>query len=328
MTRRELTLLGGSAAASPFLWPLAAHAQQARVPVVGFLSSAAPEPGRAAAFVKGLGETGYVEGHNIRIEYRWANNETARLPELAADLARRRVAAIAAMQTSSALLAKTATSSIPIVFLSAADAVEAGVVASLSRPTGNLTGINTMATELVPKQLGLLHELLPRATRFALLGIPGSSIIEASTKSAQEAAGRIGGSIEVFSAATPQEIDAIFARLAEKRVDAVMMTVPNQLFFNRRVQLATASARYMMPVIFYDRVFADAGGLMSYGANIDDLYRQIGIYVGRILKGEKPSDLPVAQPTKFELVINLETARLLGIEVPPTLHAIADEVID
>ena len=266
--------------------------------------------------------------HNVRIDYRWANNETARLPELAADLARRGVAVIAAMQTSTALAVKAASSSIPIVFLSAADAVEAGVVASLSLPTSNLTGINVMSIELVPKQLGLLHDLLPRATQFALLGFRGSSSVEAGTKRAQEAAGRIGGTIEVFSAATPQEIDAIFAQLAEKRVDAVMMTVPNQLFFNRRVQLATASARYMMPVIFYDREFADAGGLMSYGANVGELYRQIGIYVGRILKGEKPSDLPVQQPTKFELVINVETARLLGLTVPPTLLAIADEVIE
>jgi putative ABC transport system substrate-binding protein len=324
LRRREfITLLGGAAA-----WPLAARAQQARVPVVGFLSTAAPEPGRAAAFVKGLGEMGYAEGHNVAIEYRWANNETARLPELAASLVRLRVAVIAAMQTSTALAAKVATSSIPIVFLSAPDAVETGLVASLSRPTGNLTGINAMLAELVPKQLGLLHDLLPRATRFGLLALRGSSNVEASTKSAQEAAGRIGGTIEVFSAATPQEIDAIFARLAEKRVDAMMMTVPNQLFLNRRVQLATASARYMMPAIFYDRIFADAGGLMSYGANIGELYRQVGIYVGRNLKGEKPSDLPVLQPSKFELVINLETARLLGIEIPPTLLTIADEVID
>jgi putative ABC transport system substrate-binding protein len=325
MRRRGfITLLGGAAAA----WPLAARAQQARVPTVGFLSTAAPEPSRAAAFAKGLGETGYVEGHNVAIEYRWANNEAARVPELAAGLVRRRVAVIAAMQTGTALTAKAATSSIPIVFLSAADAVEAGVVASLSRPTGNLTGINAMMTELLPKQLGLLHDLLPRATRFGLLTNPrridGALII----KSAQEAAARVGGTVEVLPADNPHEVDAIFAQLPEKRVDALMAVVANQLFVNRRVQLATAATRYVMPVIFYDRVFAEAGGLMSYGTNTAELYRQVGIYVGRILKGEKPSDLPVAQPTKFELVINLETARLLGIEVPPTLLAIADEVIE
>jgi putative ABC transport system substrate-binding protein len=296
--------------------------------VAGFFSTGGPEPGRAAAFVKGLGETGYVDGHNVAIEYRWANNEAARLPDLAADLVRRRVAVIAAMQTSAALDAKAATSSIPIVFVSADDAVENGLVASLSRPTGNLTGINAMMVELVPKQLGLLHDLLPRATRFGLLETPrrvgGASII----KSAQEAAARIGGTIEVLSVANPHEIDTTFAQLTEKRVDAVMMVLGARLFVNRRVQLATAAARYVMPVIFYDRGYAEAGGLMSYGINILEQYRQAGIYVGRILKGEKPSDLPVIQPTKFELVINLETARLLGIEVPPTLLAIADDVIE
>jgi putative ABC transport system substrate-binding protein len=212
--------------------------------------------------------------------------------------------------------------------VSADDAVENGLVASLSRPTGNLTGINAMMVELVPKQLGLLHDLLPRATRFGLLETPrrvgGASII----KSAQEAAARIGGTIEVLSVANPHEIDTTFAQLTEKRVDAVMMVLGARLFVNRRVQLATAAARYVMPVIFYDRGYAEAGGLMSYGINILEQYRQVGIYVGRILKGEKPSDLPVIQPTKFELVINLETARLLGIEVPPTLLAIADDVIE
>jgi putative ABC transport system substrate-binding protein len=324
MRRRDFITLLGSAAA----WPIAAGAQQARVPVVGFLSTTAPEPSRAAAFVKGLGETGYVDGHNVAIEYRWANNETARVPELAADLVRRRVAVIAAMQTPAALDAKAATSSTPIVFVSADDAVEAGLVASLSRPTGNLTGINAMMVELAPKQLGLLHDLLPRATRFGLLGSPGLVDRASLIKPVQEAAARIGATIEVLSAANPREIDAIFAQLAEKRVDAVMMVLGAQLFVNRRVQLVTAAARYVMPVLFYDRGYAEAGGLMSYGINILEQYRQVGIYVGRILKGEKPSDLPVMQPTKFELVINLETARLLGIDVPPTLLAIADEVIE
>jgi putative ABC transport system substrate-binding protein len=323
MRRRQfISLLGGAAT-----WPLAARAQQVRVPVVGFLSTAAPEPGRVAAFVRGLSETGYVDGRNVAIEYRWADNDAARLPDLAADLVRRQVAVIAAMQTSTALPAKAATSSIPIVFLSADDAVEAGLVASLSRPTGNLTGINAMMVELVPKQLGLLHDLLPRATRFGLLESSGR-VDALISKSAQEAAARIGGTIEVLSVANPYEIDTTFAHLAEKRVDAVMMVLGARLFVNRRVQLATAAARYVMPVIFYDRGYAEAGGLMSYGVNILELYRQAGIYVGRILKGEKPSDLPVMQPTKFELVINLETARLLGIEVPPTLLAIADEVIE
>jgi putative ABC transport system substrate-binding protein len=324
MIGRRTFVAGLGAAAA---WPHVGRAQQARVPAVGFLSSGAPDQGRAAAFVKGLGETGYVDGHNVAIEYRWAH-EAAPLPDLATGLVRRQVAVIAAMQTSTALAAKAATSSIPIVFLSAEDAVETGLVASLSRPTGNLTGINAMMVELAPKQLGLLHDLLPRATRFGLLQTPLRVERASIIKRAQEAAARIGGTIEVLSVANPHEIDTTFAQLSEKRVDAVMLVIGAQLFVNRRVQLATAAARYVVPVIFYDREYAEAGGLMSYGVNVLEQYRQVGIYVGRILKGVKPSDLPVTQPTKFELVINLETARLLGIEVPPGLLDIADEVIE
>jgi putative tryptophan/tyrosine transport system substrate-binding protein len=325
MQRREfITLLGGAAAA----WPIAARAQQPRVPaVVGFLSSGPPVPGRTAAFVKGLGEVGYAEGRSVAIEYRWADKASDRLPELAADLVRRRVAVIAAMQTSSALAAKAATSSIPIVFESAGDPVQAGLVLSLNRPGGNVTGISNMNVELGAKRLGFLHELLPRATRFAVLVNPNDPTAEIVIKDTRTAAAAIGRQIEAFFASTNREIDTAFAGLVQKRSDAVLVS-PHPIFTGRRAQLVTLAAHHRMPAIYSAREYAEIGGLMTYGTSISDMYHQVGIYTGRVLKSEKPADLPVMQPTKFEFVINLQTAKLHGIEVPPSLLAIADEVIE
>jgi putative ABC transport system substrate-binding protein len=323
MNRREfITLLGGAAA-----WPLAAHAQQPATPVVGYLSASAPEPSRVTAFVKGLSEMGYVEGHNVEIAYRWANNERTRLPELAADLVRRQV--LAAMQTNTALAAKAETFNIPVVFITAADAVQARLVSSFNRPGANLTGINILFNDLGSKRLGLLHELLPQATRFGMLvSLSGGGLfLEESIKVVQAAADKIGRTIEILPAASARDIDTIFAALPDKRVQGVLVST-SQLFVNRRVQLATLATRHAVPTMFNQRDFAEAGGLMSYGPSIPDAYRQVGIYVGRILKGEKPMDMPVMQPTKFEFVINMQTARTIGIELPANLLAIADEVIE
>jgi putative tryptophan/tyrosine transport system substrate-binding protein len=326
MRRREFISLFGGAAVS---WPLAARAQQPTMPVVGYLYSGAPEASVhvVTAFRRGLSETGFVEGRNVAVEYRWADNDAARLPELAADLVRRRVAVIAAANARAALVAKAATATIPIVFYAAADAVETGLVTNLSRPGGNLTGVNSMSVELGAKRLGLLHELLPRALRFGILVDPRVPAFNEIITTAQAAAATIGRPLEVLAAGTNREIDAAFARAVENRVDALMIG-PAQLFNGRRVQLTTLAVRYAVPMIFTDRSFAEVGGLMSYSASMTDQHRQLGIYVGRVLKGEKPADLPVMQPTKFEFVINMQTARLLGIEVPPTLLAIADEVIE
>jgi putative ABC transport system substrate-binding protein len=325
-SRREfLTLLGGAAVT----WPLAARAQQAATPVVGYLNSGAPEAGAAflAAFRKGLSETGYVEGRNVMIEFRWAHNEYYRLPELAGDLVRHRVAVIVTPQsTPAALAAKAATATIPIVF-SAADPVQSGLVPSLNRPGGNITGIHTMNVELMAKRLGLLHELLPGAVRFAVLVNPNNPFTASIVRDLQAAAVTIGRQIEVFAAGTNREIDAAFASLVQKRADALLVA-PEALFDTRRVQLVSAAMRYAVPAIYPFREVTEAGGLMSYGASQTDIFRQVGIYAGRILKGEKPADLPVMQPTKFEFIINLQTARLLGITVPPTLLATADEVIE
>jgi putative ABC transport system substrate-binding protein len=324
MRRRDLlTLLGGAAAA----WPISARAQQPVTPVVGYLSAGVPDPSRAAPFVKGLSEMGYTEGRNVEIAYRWASNERARISELAADLVRRRVSVIAAMQTNVALAAKAETSNIPIVFGSAADAVQAGLVSSFNRPGANLTGINILFNDLGPKQLDLLHNLLPQATRFGMLAAGVGLPVGENVKVVQAAADKIGAKIEILAADSARDIDTIFAALADKQVQGVLVAT-GQLFVNRRVQLATLATRHAVPTMFNQRDFPEAGGLMSYGPSIPDTYRQMGIYVGRILKGEKPMDMPVMQPTKFEFVINMQTARTIGIEVPANLLAIADEVIE
>jgi putative tryptophan/tyrosine transport system substrate-binding protein len=326
LKRRDfITLLGGAAA-----WPLVAHAQQPAMPVIGYLGNASPEATAhlVAAFRKGLSENGFVEGQNVAIEFRWTNNDETKLPELAADLVRRRVAVITAPGSIAAsLAAKAATATIPIVFSAGADPVKIGLVASLNRPGGNVTGVSTMNNELVGKQFGLLHEVLPSAVRFAVLINSNNPASEATIMDARAAAAAIGRSIEVLTVSTGSEIDAAFASLVQKRVEALLVA-PDPLFINRRVQLQSLAMRHTVPAIFSLRENVEAGGLMSYGSSFIDLFRQTGIAVSRILKGEKPSDLPVMQATKFELVINLQTARTLGIKVPPTLLSRADEVIE
>jgi putative ABC transport system substrate-binding protein len=322
--RREFITFVGRVTAA---WPLAARAQQPVLPVVGYLSTSAPEPSRVAAFVKGLSEMGYAESHNVAIEYRWANNDPTRLSELAADLVRRRVSVIAAMQTSTALAAKAETFNIPVVFIVAADAVQAGLVSSFNRPGASLTGINILFDDLGSRQLGLLHDLLPQATRFGMLVLRREGSFGEGIKVVQAAADKIGGTIEILPAASARDIDTIFAALPDKKLQGVLVGT-GQLFVNRRVQLATVATRHAIPTMFNQRDFAEAGGLMSYGPSIPEAYRQVGIYVGRILKGEKPMDMPLMQPTKFEFVINMQTARTIGIEVPANLLAIADEVIE
>ena len=323
--RREfITLLGGAAAT----WPLAARAQQP-MPVIGYLYAGSPEPSAhlLAAFRKGLTETGYVEGQNLAIEFRWARNETDRLPELAADLVRRQVAVIATPGSSVAsTAAKAATLSIPIVFSMGGDPVQAGLVASFNQPGGNVTGISSMNTELGSKRLGLLHELVPNAERFATL-VMNSPLYQPLVEDVQAGAASIGRPIDVVYASTSRDIDAAFSRIVQKRIEALVLT-PGPLFNNNRVQLATLAARHALPAIYSSREFAEAGGLMSYGTNLGDAYRQAGVYTGRILKGEKVADLPVLQSTKFEFVINLNTAEAFGLTFPPGLLAIADEVIE
>jgi putative ABC transport system substrate-binding protein len=328
MRRRDfITLLGGAAA-----WPLAARAQQPALPVVGFLGRDSQEAGRSmvADFRKGLSETGYFEGQNVSIEYRWANSENERLPGLAADLIRRKVNVIVTGGTQAPLAVKALTTTIPIVFIAGVDPVRSGLVASLNRPGGNATGISLMGYEIFPKQLSILKDLLPGAERFGLLNNPTSTGMgpnPAEGANLREASAAIGRQIEVASARNIREIDTAFATLVQKKVEAVVIS-PNVLFIARRAQILTLAARYVLPTVFDDREAVVAGGLMSYGANAADATRQLGVYTGRILHGEKPSVLPVLQPTKFSLVINLSTARILGLTVPPTLLAIADEVIE
>jgi ABC-type uncharacterized transport system substrate-binding protein len=325
MRRRDfITTFVGAAAT----WPLAGRAQQASIPVVGYVHSDSPQPvaGLLAAFREGLGETGYVEGQNVAIEYRWAENDLSRIPELVADLVRRRVAVIAAPGSAAvALAAQAATKTIPIVFSLGLDPVQLGLVASLNRPGGNITGVNSMSNELAAKRLGLLHELLPAATRFAVLVNPKNPTHESLKQDVEAAA--IGPQIEFFTASTGVDIDTAFASLVQKRADALLVH-PDNLFINRRVQLTTLAARHAVPAIYPLRPDAEAGGLMSYGTKLADAHRQAGVYTGRILKGAKPADLPVVQPTKFEFVINLQTAKTIGLTVPATLLARADEVIE
>jgi putative ABC transport system substrate-binding protein len=328
MRRREfITLLGGAAAT----WPLAARAQQAAMPVVGFLHSGSPEPNakRVVGFRNGLSEAGFVEGQNVAIEYRWAAGQNARLPGLAADLIRRRVAVIATpASTAAALVAKASTTKIPIVFAVASDPVALGLVSSLNRPGSNVTGVTSMNGELAPKRLGLLRELVPQAARFTALVNPSNSALsEAFTKDLQAGAATLGLQVEILHASTEGEIDAALASLPQQP-GTVLLVSTDAFFFIRRVQIATLAARQALPAIYDSRDYAQAGGLMSYGTSLTDVYRQAGVYTSRILKGEKPADLPIQRATKFELVINLKTANALGLTIPPTLLALADEVIE
>jgi putative ABC transport system substrate-binding protein len=329
MRRREfITLLGGAAAT----WPLVARAQLPAMPVIGFLSgSPERDTGRLRAvrgFRQGLKDAGFVEGENVAIEYRWAESQTDRLPALAADLVHRRVAVIAAMDSPSILATKAVTTTMPIVFITGADPVEGGLVASLARPGGNLTGINFFSVELVAKRLELLRELVPAATRVTVLVNPANAAItETTLRDVQSAARAIGLQIQVLNAETGREIDAAFATFARQRPDALLVA-PGSFFTDRRVQLSLLAVRHAIPAIYSVRDVAEAGGLMSYGASLTDAYRQVGVYAGRILKGAKPADLPVVQPTKFELVINLLAARALDLDIPPQVLARADEVIE
>jgi putative ABC transport system substrate-binding protein len=328
MRRREfITLLGGAAVA----WPLAARAQQPAMPVIGFLYSASPDPiaHRLRAFRQGLKDSDYVEGENVAIEYRWAENQTDRLPELVADLIRRKVTVIAAMSTVAAVVAAKATSTtIPIVFQAAEDPVRLGLVASLARPGGNATGINFFVGELTAKRLEFLRELVPTANRVGVLVNPADvTNTEAVLRDAEPAARAMGLQILVVNASTSREIDAAFATFVREQVDALLIG-PSGFFTSRRLQLILLAMRHGVPSIYSGREYAEAGGLLSYGTNLTDTWRQVGVYAGRILKGAKPTDLPVVQSTKFELVINAQTARMLGLDVPPTLLATADEVIE
>jgi putative ABC transport system substrate-binding protein len=327
MRRRDfIKVIAGSAIA----WPLAARAQQSAMPVIGFLHSGLPEPiaDRVAAFRKGLGEAGYVEGQNVAIQFRWAAGQDDRLPDLTADLIRQRVAVITTPgSTSASLAAKAATTTIPIVFLVGSDPVALGLVASLNQPGGNATGVHFPLEEVVAKRFGMLRELAPSANRFVALVNPNTAFTDAVVKDLHTSASEFGLPIEILRASTGREIDTAFANLVEKPGGALLIG-PDAVFVSRRAQIVTLAARHALPTIYPTRDYAEIGGLMSYGPDLADAYHQTGVYVGRVLKGEKPADLPVVQSTKFELVINLNTARALGLTVPASLLAIADEVIE
>ena len=326
MRRREfITLLGGAAA----VWPLVARAQQPAMAVVGFMNvgTLKGDEHLQAAFRKGVNETGYTEGQNVTIEYHWADGHPDRLPGLVADLVRRRVNVIAATSTPAAVAAKGATAIIPIVFETAGDPVKLGLVASLNRPGGNVTGVTQLSSELVSKRLGLLHDLIPTATTIGLLVNPTDPRAESQTREMQEAAHALGLKIHAVNASTESEFSTAFAMLSELKVGALLVGT-GSLFTYRREELVALAARQRLPAIYQYREYAAAGGLISYGTSITDAYRQAGIYTCRVLKGEKPADMPVMRPTKFELVINLKTAKTLGLIIPSGVLAIADEVIE
>jgi putative tryptophan/tyrosine transport system substrate-binding protein len=327
LNRREfITLLVGAAAA----WPLAARAQQPAMPVIGFLSGRSQEEaaGDTAAFRRGLSEMGFVEGRNLAIEYRWAEGRNEQLPELAADLVRRHVAVIAAVGgNNSAFAAKAATTTIPIVFTSAADPVKVGLVISINRPGGNVTGVSWFAGELGPKRLGLLHELVPNIMVTALVVNPNSPELRSQSEHAQKAARALGWELHVINARSEREIDAAFDTAVLQRAGAVIVSA-DPFFLSRRNQFVALAAHYAVPTIYVNRAFVAAGGLISYGNSVSDAYRRAGLHTGRLLKGATPADLPIDQATRFELVVNLKTAKALGLDVPPSLLATADEVIE
>jgi putative ABC transport system substrate-binding protein len=324
--RQFITLLSGAAAT----WPLAARAQHPAMPIVGFVEGRSAEATvrQAAAFRKALSETGYVESQNVIVEYHWLDGQYERLPAVMAELVHRRVAVIVAFSNAPALAAKAATTTIPIVFGVGQDPVKMGLVASLARPGGNATGINFFNQEAVAKRLGLLHDLVPKAVRIAVLVNPANaSATEPTLRELPEAARALGLQIAVLNASTSREIEAAFSTLVSDRADALFVA-PDSFFTGRPVQFATLAAHHRVPAAYTQRAFVEAGGLMSYGTAITDMWLQVGVYTGQILKGVKPADLPVAQSTKFEFVINLQTARALGIEVPNALQLLADEVIE
>jgi putative ABC transport system substrate-binding protein len=329
MRRRDfITLIGGATAA----WPLAARAQQPATPVIGYLNPTSPDNtqrDRLRAFREGLKEIGYVDGENVAFEYRWADNQLDRLPELAAELVRRRVAVIIASGGSAiALVAKRATTTIPVVFIVNEDPVKLGLVTSLARPSGNLTGINIFNAELTAKRLGFLREPVPGAIRVAVLvNLANAVIAETTLREVESAARATGLQIQVLNAGTSREIVAAFARAVGERLDALFVG-PDPFLTARRVQLVHLASFHRLPATYSTRENVEVGGLMSYGTNFSDSYRKVGVYAGRILKGARPADLPVVQSSKFELVINAETARMLGLTVPPTLLSVADEVIE
>lgn len=325
--RREFLVMLG---AGGLVWPFGARAQQPAIPVVGFVGSTSLGPLRDAvtAFHRGLTETGYVEGRNVAIEYRWAEGQYDRLPGLAADLVHREVAAIAAIDgLPSILAAKAATATIPIVFFTGGDPVQLGLVASLRRPDGNLTGVTALNVEIGAKRLELLHELVPTAGVIGLLVNPTNALTEANTKTVQAAARALGLQLHILNASTERDFDAVFARLIQLQAGGLVIAA-DAFFISRSEQLAKLAFRHAVPAIFQYREFAAAGGLISYGGSRTDAYRQVGVYIGRILQGAKPSELPVQQVTKVELFLNLKTAKALGIEIPATVLARADEVIE
>jgi putative ABC transport system substrate-binding protein len=327
LRRREfITLLGGAAVA----WPVAARAQQAGMPMIGFLSarSSGDSVQLLVAFRQGLKEAGYVEGQNVAIEFRFAEGKYDQLPALARDLVRRNVAVIAAISgTPAAFAAKAATSVIPIVFANGSDPIEFGLVASLSRPGGNLTGVTFLAMATIAKRLGVLRELVPTATALAYLANPSNQLAKAETRETENAAHTLGLQFHVLNASAEHDIDRAFASVVQNRVGAFVIG-SDTFFSQRKSQIIMLAARHRVPTMYYEREYAIAGGLISYGTDFADSYRQAGAYAGRILNGAKPGDLPVLQPTKFELLINLKTAKALGVEIPPMLIARADEVIE